>query len=91
MRETAGNPHGSNLYNVQIKTGNSKERILARLARDCPDILTAYERGEFKSARAAGIAAGFIKPPTPLETIYKLTDAENRRPGLAAMLIRHFV
>lgn len=47
----------------------SSARILARLARDNPDILAAYERGEYKSARSAGIAAGIIKPPSGLDVL----------------------
>ena len=48
--------------NVTLKErGNSRAYILARLARDYPDILERYERGEFKSARAAGLAAGIVK------------------------------
>jgi hypothetical protein len=37
------------------------------LKRDAPEIAQALARGEFKSARAAGKAAGFIRDPTPFE------------------------
>lgn len=61
-------------------SSTSTKRILARLARDRPDLLAAYERGELKSARAAGIAAGFIKPLPLLDRVRKLvpqlTDIE---------------
>ena len=44
----------------------SKDRgqayLLRRLARDAPDILERVKAGEFKSARAAAIEAGIIKP-----------------------------
>jgi hypothetical protein len=67
---------------------NTNERLLRRLARDHPDTLDAYERGEYPSVRAAAIAAGIIKPPTPFEQIKKLipklTDAQ--RQELRAML-----
>jgi hypothetical protein len=45
--------------------GNSSEYVTARLNRDAPEVAKALARGEFKSARAAGIAAGFIKPSPP--------------------------
>ena len=37
-------------------------RILPRLARDAPEILERVKSGEIKSARAAAIEAGIIKP-----------------------------
>ena len=36
--------------------------LQARLRRDAPEVADALERGEFKSARAAAIKAGIIKP-----------------------------
>lgn len=54
-------------------TGNA-EYIKARLRRDHPEIAEALERGEFKSARAAAIDAGIIKP---VPTI-RLTDDINK-------------
>ena len=54
--------------------------LLRRLARDHPDILAAYERGEFKTPTAAARAAGIIKDKKPLQKIRallpKLTAAE---------------
>lgn len=41
--------------------GTSREYLLRRLARDHPDILLKWERGELPSARAAAIQAGIIK------------------------------
>jgi hypothetical protein len=41
---------------------NSAERIVRLLKRDAPAIAEALARGEFKSARAAGIAAGIVNP-----------------------------
>jgi hypothetical protein len=46
-------------------TGNRQDAILRRIKRDHPDIADRLERGEFRSARAAGLAAGFIKPAPP--------------------------
>lgn len=48
--------------NVSLKShGNSAEYIKARLKRDHPEIAEELEQGQHRSARAAGIAAGFIK------------------------------
>jgi len=46
--------------NVSLKQhGNSAEYIETRLREQFPEIAERLERGEFKSARQAGIAAGF--------------------------------
>ena len=42
--------------------GNSQSYLLQRLARDAPEALERVKSGEIKSARAAAIAAGIIKP-----------------------------
>jgi len=48
--------------NVTLKKrGNSEDYIKARLRRDHPEIAEELEQGQHRSARAAGIAAGFIK------------------------------
>lgn len=48
--------------NVTFKVrGNDSDYIKARLRRDHPEIAERLEAGEFKSARQAGIAAGFVK------------------------------
>lgn len=67
--------------NVRIDSGgNGSEYLLRRLAKTAPDILDRYEAGEFKSVRAASIAAGHIKVATVLERLLKLwekaTEAE---------------
>lgn len=41
--------------------GNTRAYIEQRLQAEFPSIWKQYIRGEFKSARSAGIAAGFIK------------------------------
>ncbi len=46
--------------------GTSAEYLVRRLKRDAPEI------AEYPSARAAGIAAGIVKVPTPLEQIRRL-------------------
>jgi hypothetical protein len=42
--------------------GTSQSYLLRRLARDAPEVLDRVKSGEIKSARAAAIAAGIIKP-----------------------------
>lgn len=49
----------------------SVDRIVRRLKRDAPEIADALGRGEYPSARAAGIAAGIIKVPTVLDILRK--------------------
>lgn len=65
---------GSNVAigHINALSSNSAERIVRRLKRDAPAIAEALARGEFKSARAAALAAGIIKPPAPLQQILKL-------------------
>lgn len=63
-------------------SSESAERIVRRLKRDHPDIAERLANGEFRSARAAGIAAGFVKVPTHLEKAQRayarLSDAEQQ-------------
>jgi hypothetical protein len=47
-------------HSLVYGTGNA-DYIKARLRRDHPEIAEQLEAGEFKSARQAGIAAGFVK------------------------------
>lgn len=64
------------------KGSNSKARLAARLKRDHPEIVKRIEAGEFKSVRAAAIAAGIVKVPTPFEKVLKLwpkLTAEEKR------------
>ena len=70
--------------NIRIDSGGTgSEYLLRRLAKTAPDILDRYESGEFKSVRAASIAAGHIKVATVLERLLKLwekaTEAERRK------------
>lgn len=69
-RGPGGNPYdvrnGSKLSEKGGDGGNSAAYLLRRLARDYPETLDAYERGEFKSARAAAKAVGVIKDDAPL-------------------------
>jgi len=54
---------------MNLGQGNQVAYLLRRLARERPDLLNAFERGEFKSARAVDIAAGIVKPPTALDIL----------------------
>ena len=70
--------------NVRIDSGgNGSEYLLRRLAKTAPDFLDRYEAGEFKSVRAASIAAGHIKVATVLQRLLKLwekaTEADRRK------------
>ena len=63
--------------------GTGSEYLLRRLAKTAPDFLDRYEAGEFKSVRAASIAAGHIKVATVLQRLLKLwekaTEADRRK------------
>jgi hypothetical protein len=55
--------------------GTGAAYLLRRLARDHPEILAQYERGEFKSVREAAKKAEIIKAkstPTPFQTCERL-------------------
>lgn len=52
-------------YDNLLARGTSEQYVVRRLKRDAPKLADALARGEFPSARAAGIAAGFIKPSPP--------------------------
>ena len=61
---TAGRPKESvnnvNELNPKRPQGNSRACIEARLQKDFPKIYKRYVNGEIKSARQAGIQAGFV-------------------------------
>lgn len=75
---------GAHHNNIMMnKQGTGSEYLLRRLAKTAPDFLDRYEAGEFKSVRAASIAAGHIKVATVLQRLLKLwekaTEAERRK------------
>jgi hypothetical protein len=79
-----GENSGDNIKAVSQPHGsNSAAYLVRRLKRDAPEIAEALARGEYPSARAAGIAAGIVKVATALEQILRLlprlTQAERRR------------
>jgi len=49
--------------------GTGAEYLLRRLSRMDGDWLARYEAGEFKSVRAAAIAAGIVKVPTVIDKL----------------------
>ena len=78
------NQHTEDRSNRTIqKSGTGSEYLLRRLAKTAPDFLDRYEAGEFKSVRAASIAAGHIKVATVLQRLLKLwekaTEADRRK------------
>lgn len=79
-------PQGAHHANSKMRVGSTnRDYLLRRLARDHPEILARYERGEFKSVRAAAIAAGIIKPTTLFDQFRKVVakmSIVDRRKGL---------
>jgi len=71
LREKAGNPHNSNSSQRIIKGGANSQYRRARLERDRPDILEAFNRGEYRSLRQAAIAGGIEKERSNLEKAQK--------------------
>jgi hypothetical protein len=53
-------------------TGNA-DYIRARLHRDHPEVAAALDRGEYRSARAAAIEAGIIKPVPTIRLVDDLS------------------
>ena len=81
------NQHTMDVDNINIhptkRGGTGSEYLLRRLAKTAPDFLDRYEAGEFKSVRAASIAAGHIKVATVLQRLLKLwekaTEADRKK------------
>jgi predicted transcriptional regulator len=63
-----GRPKGTKLVPLS-KGGN--DRLAARLKRDHPAIAEAAARGEYRSMRAAGIAAGIVRVPSVYDQLVK--------------------
>jgi hypothetical protein len=57
-----GGIHVDDDRRVERATENSSTALRRRLARHAPGLLAAWEQGEFRSVRAAAIAAGLIRP-----------------------------
>jgi hypothetical protein len=66
--------------------GTNQDYLLRRLAREAPDILASYERGEFPSAAAAARAAGIAKKESPMALVrraWKNASAKERKQIIA--------
>jgi hypothetical protein len=55
--------------NITSFRGTSADYLVRRLKRDRPDIADALARGEYRSARAAALAAGIVTVKTPLQQL----------------------
>jgi hypothetical protein len=68
-------------------TGMTKAYLVARIARDHPDVLEHMKAGEFPTVRQAAIAAGILTPPTRLDHFAKLwrnaSDTERQAIAIA--------
>jgi hypothetical protein len=72
--------------------GRDSAGLIARMKRDCPQFLDAYERGEYPSIKAAAVAAGIVQPRWSVpEDPVKLAQALQRHysPSDLQLLIRH--
>jgi hypothetical protein len=69
VRDAKGRRPRGNGDNITIKRGTSSTYLAGLLKRDHPDIAAALERGEYRSVRAAAIAAGVVKVKTALDTL----------------------
>ena len=73
----------ANPDNIRVTGYGTDPTYLARrMMRDAPEIFAQLEAGKFPSVRAAAIAAGIVKVPTPLEVAKRAwakLGAEDRR------------
>jgi ribosomal protein L2 len=60
-RGHTGRGHKTGHTSPSYKGGHSKEYLVARIARDHPDILERMKAGEYEYVRQAAIAAGIIR------------------------------
>lgn len=84
----ADESRGDNVTSTE--RGNGQAYLLRRLARDAPEILERVKAGEFRSARAAAIEAGIIRPvatvrlvddPVWAQAQAQLQEAVKGKPG----------
>lgn len=75
-----------NVNGLVKKAGNSRLYIEERLQRDHPEIWQAYLKGEYKSARQAGIKAGFVKDTDDPLTRLKMSWNKATKKQRAAFL-----
>ena len=58
----------------KAKAGNRSEYLVARMARDRPDILERMKAGEFASVREAAREAGIIKDVSLVNQVVRLWE-----------------
>jgi hypothetical protein len=80
----SGRPtNGEKVDNIYLNKGSTTaERIVAKLKRDHPDIAKRLADGEFKSARAAALAAGIKVGQSPLQALrsqWKKANSKERK------------
>lgn len=67
LQAHGANQHTSGPDNCKVQSyGNTSDYLEARIRRDRPDIAAALDRGEYRSVRAAAIAADIINPNAQL-------------------------
>jgi hypothetical protein len=78
LADGPGRPERENVDGANIRpNGNSASYLVGRLKPDAPEVAAVLVRGEYKSARAAGIAAEF----SGLRKLPKSDDVQKRHPG----------
>ena len=60
--------------NEKAKAGNRSDYLIARMARDRPDILERMKAGEFASVREAAREAGIIKDVSLVTQVVRLWE-----------------
>jgi hypothetical protein len=84
--ESGGRPRKLSEKLSIATSSTSAARIAARLKRDHPAIAEAVERGEYRSMRSAGIAAGIVRVPSAYDVLVKAwqkADESDRQQFLA--------
>lgn len=61
-----------------LKRGDNAAYLKARLQRDHPEIAEALDRGEYRSARAAAIEAGIVKPVPTVRLVDDLNKVASK-------------
>jgi hypothetical protein len=74
-----GENNSRNRDSDATSVGRGADYLTARIARDRPDVLERMKAGEFPSVRAAAIAAGIVKVPTPLDVLKRAWAKAGKR------------
>jgi hypothetical protein len=75
------------VINAPKRQGNAPDYLTARIARDHPEILERMKAGEFRSVRAAALAAGTAKPTR--ESAPNVGNTNNRCSMLSGLVPQH--